>query len=172
MSHRMNRTAGVTIAVAGPSSAAVLASLHAACFTEAWDEAAMAGLLEAPSTAAALAGCGDTKVGVILWRIAADEAEVLTIGVVADARRRGVGLQLMAAAMAHATARGARRFLLEVAEDNVAALALYRRLGFAVVGCRPKYYQTAGVDALILARDLARDLGRDLAQDRDRGCDP
>jgi ribosomal-protein-alanine N-acetyltransferase len=46
----------------------------------------------------------------------------------------------MEAAAAFARASGAASLFLEVADDNVAALALYERLGFVTVGMRPNYY--------------------------------
>jgi ribosomal protein S18 acetylase RimI-like enzyme len=50
--------------------------------------------------------------------------------VTADARRRGVARELMAAARAFAAETGALRLVLETAEDNHAAQALYESLGY------------------------------------------
>ena len=74
-------------------------------------------------------------------RLAADEAEILTIAVEAGWRGRGVGRALMAEMLRRAANAGARAMFLEVDEDNAAALALYRRLGFVKVGERPGYYR-------------------------------
>lgn len=137
---------------AGPEQAALLADIHAAAFppTEAWDAAAIAALLATPGTAALLLG-GE---GMVLLRVAADEAEILTLAVRPEARRRGAGRALVSAAMAAATAAGAARMLLEVAEDNAAARALYAAAGFAPAGRRPRYYPD-GRDALVLAVALS-----------------
>ncbi|MCX7684005.1 MAG: GNAT family N-acetyltransferase [Acetobacteraceae bacterium] len=136
---------------AGPEQAAALAAIHAEAFppAEAWGEAAIAGLLATPGTAALLCG----REGMAMLRVAADEAEILTLAVRPGARRRGLGRALLAAAMAAAAAAGARRMLLEVAEDNAAARALYAAAGFAPVGRRPGYYPGGG-DALVLAAAL------------------
>ncbi len=88
----------------------------------------------------------------VLLRVAADEAEILTIGVAA--RRQGLGTALMAAALAAARAQGAAAMFLEVAADNAAARGLYGNLGFAAAGQRRGYYAN-GADALLLRRDLA-----------------
>jgi ribosomal protein S18 acetylase RimI-like enzyme len=48
-----------------------------------------------------------------------------------EARRSGLGAVLVQAAIESARARGCRRIELDVNEDNEAALALYRRLGFS-----------------------------------------
>ncbi len=81
-------------------------------------------------------------------------AEILTVGVVPTARRRGLGRQLLAGLVAEAVRRGAREAFLEVRVDNPAALALYEADGFARVGLRPGYYDGGRVDAVTMRRDL------------------
>jgi ribosomal-protein-alanine N-acetyltransferase len=95
--------------------------------------------------------------GFILLRVAADEAEVLTLAVWPEARRAGVGLRLVEAGAVEAAARGAERLFLEVADDNAAALALYARCGFREAGRRRAYYARpdgSRRDALLLALNL------------------
>jgi ribosomal-protein-alanine N-acetyltransferase len=70
------------------------------------------------------------------------------------ARRRGLGTRLLDAAMALATAHGARVAFLEVSIGNAAARTLYARAGFIPTGRRPRYYAD-GTDALVLRRRLA-----------------
>ena len=86
----------------------------------------------------------------ILARVAADEAEVLTLAVVGAARRAGVGRRLLAAAMGEAARRGAASMFLEVGERNGAALGLYAGAGFVAVGRRERYY--AGGEAAVVMR--------------------
>ena len=86
--------------------------------------------------------------GMILARVVMEEAEVLTLAVAPEARRRGLGGCMLRAAMARAAADSAMTIVLEVSVANGAALALYRGAGFVEVGRRPRYY--AGVDALLL----------------------
>lgn len=81
------------------------------------------------------------------------DAELQRIAVPGDQRGRGIAADLMAAVLAHARAEGASRLLLEVREDNMAALALYARHGLIELGRRPRYYRD-GTTALVLARDL------------------
>ena len=59
----------------------------------------------------------------------------------------------VAEAMREAAARGAQAVLLEVAEPNVAARALYAGFGFQEVGQRRHYYAD-GSDALVLRYDI------------------
>jgi [ribosomal protein S18]-alanine N-acetyltransferase len=137
-----------------PGDLDALAQLHSACFPEApWSRGALALLLAQPETVAFLAEDARGLLGFILLRRAADEAEVLSLGVARQARRRGLAGRLLAEGCAWLGPAAARLFL-EVAADNAAALALYRSLGFRAVGRREKYYAD-GSDALVLRRDLA-----------------
>lgn len=137
----------------GADTAARLAALHAAAFAAPWDAAALAALLDQDGVFVL-----EAPDGFILMRVVADEAEILTLAVHPDARRRGLGARLVREGGIAAAARGARRLFLEVAEGNVAALALYARAGFDGAGRRPGYYARPGgdrEDALILARNLS-----------------
>ena len=133
-------------------TAARLADLHATAFLAPWDAGAFESLLGQPGVFA-----HDAPDGFILLRVVADEAEVLTLAVRPAARRRGVGARLVEEGGRLAAARGATRLFLEVAADNDAALALYRRAGFTDAGRRPGYYarpEGGRQDALILALNL------------------
>lgn len=137
--------------------AEVAAALHQASgLPEHWDAPAFGELLAMPGAGGELALSGDDPIGLILWRVAADEAEILTICVQADERRRGAGRFLLTGAITAVTGVGVRRLYLEVAEDNVAAIALYHGFGLRPQGRRPGYYHTSNgrVDALIFAKDL------------------
>jgi ribosomal-protein-alanine N-acetyltransferase len=126
--------------------------MHAAAFAEAWSVRALAELLAAPGTFAF-----HTPDGFVLARVAASEAEILTLAVPPDRRRRGTGAALVGAAADEAMVRGAHQIFLEVASGNVAARALYAGLGFAEVGQRKGYYASGPVereDALILRSKL------------------
>lgn len=140
------------IEAADASHAERLAMLHAACLEEAWPAADIAALLRQPGVFAALA-VDQAPVGFLLWRAVAGEAEILSLGVLPVARRRGIATGLLEAVTVSLLAAGVESLFLEVAQDNAAALAFYRRHGFAEVGRRPLYYRRAGghdADALVL----------------------
>jgi ribosomal-protein-alanine N-acetyltransferase len=133
-----------------------LARLHAACFTvpRPWSAQEFAALLADRGVILVT-----ESAGFALGRVAADEAEVLTIAVDPAARRSGVGARLLGALLTEAATRGATEAFLEVAADNAAALALYRGAGFAEAGRRRGYYRGpsgAATDALILRRALTQ----------------
>lgn len=126
-----------------------LASLHARGFTSGrpWQAAEFRDLLSEPHTRLSV-----RPEGFALWRSIAGEAELLTIVVEPDARRRGIGTALMTAWMADA-ANSADTAFLEVARDNAPAIALYEKFGFEPVGSRKNYYRQSdgmAVDALLM----------------------
>jgi ribosomal-protein-alanine N-acetyltransferase len=112
-----------------------MAAAHALAFAGSWREDEFEDLLEGEGIYGFLAA-GAEPLGVILCRVAADEMEVLTLGVTPAARRRGVARALMAVAIPAARDLGAEAAFLEVAVDNEAAIALYAALGFRKAGLR------------------------------------
>ena len=142
----------------GAEGAAVLAALHARCLAPAWDEAAMRALLSHSGTWAVVGPATDPA-GFVLCRVAGGEAEILAMGVLPEARRRGLARALLGVALAAMAEAGASRAFLEVAADNEPARALYASAGFVEAGRRRAYYArpgAAGMDALVLARVLPR----------------
>jgi len=79
---------------------------------------------------------------------------VITIDVMAAARRSGVGSLLLQAAEERLRADGSSAVGLETAVDNLAALSFYKRHGYSVIRTWPRYYSN-GVDALVLNKELA-----------------
>jgi ribosomal-protein-alanine N-acetyltransferase len=150
------KTVGLRLATAGRAQAALLAALHGECFASNWSQDSFADLVASPGTLAWLALDGDQPVGMLLARIVAGEGEIITIGVVPGARRRGVARHLLARALAEAGGAGCRMMFLEVGCGNEAALALYRAAGFNAVGRRRNYYQAesgACEDAIVMRKD-------------------
>jgi len=148
-----------TLRAAANSDAEAMSAVHASAFDAAWDAPAFRGLLDRPGSLAFVAiGHQDGAVlGFILGQVAADEVEVLSIAVTPSARRFGLGRQLLSALLEAAADRGVATLHLEVAADNVAALALYEAEGFAVSGRRKGYYvrATGRADAVLMSRALA-----------------
>ncbi|WP_417494047.1 GNAT family N-acetyltransferase [Maricaulis sp.] len=140
----------------GPDSAGRMSDVHAVCFQPFWSAGEIAAMMQMPTTLGLLARKGDAVVGMALCRIAADEAELLTIGVVPEQRGQGVGEQILARGETEAASRGAGRMFLEVSTLNAAGKSLYLKSGYAQIGCRRGYYGD-GSDALVLEKTLFGD---------------
>ncbi|MCB1514254.1 MAG: ribosomal protein S18-alanine N-acetyltransferase [Hyphomicrobiaceae bacterium] len=155
----------VSLVWIGPERAVELAEMHARLYDTAWSDQSIQETLSHPGSTAFLARVRDgaeslpEPAGFVIGQLAADEAEILSIGVLPKFQRRGVGT-LLVEGLARAVRRAeARRLFLEVAADNHAAFALYRNCGFTAVGMRKGYYSRAGgqsQDALVLALPLDR----------------
>lgn len=133
-----------------------LAALHVASFTtpRPWTAAEIAGLLDMPGSFLC-----EVPEGFALGRTVLDEAELLTIAVAPAHRRKGIGAALLAAFETQAQARAATRAFLEVAADNLPAIALYTRAGWRRTGLRKGYYRggpQGPVDALLMERTFAQ----------------
>jgi [ribosomal protein S18]-alanine N-acetyltransferase len=137
----------VNLLLATPAHARALAAIHASAFppTEAWG----ADAIDLQLALAGSFGLIDQRGGMLLGRVIADEAEVLTLAVAPAVRRLGIATSLLSAAQAEIAARGGKAVFLEVSVGNLAAQALYHRFGFAEVGRRQRYY-TDSSDALVL----------------------
>jgi ribosomal-protein-alanine N-acetyltransferase len=149
----------VSLLWAGPEQAADVAALHAQLFDPPWSEDSIRKLLDHPASTAFLAVIGNPKVpvGFVLAQLAADEAEILSIGVSKDWQRKGLGVRLMEGLMRAAKRAEAKRLFLDVAADNEGARGLYHRLGFLGTGLRRGYYARSdgtSADALTLAITL------------------
>ncbi|WP_428249359.1 tRNA (adenosine(37)-N6)-threonylcarbamoyltransferase complex dimerization subunit type 1 TsaB [Ferrovibrio sp.] len=132
----------VTIQPADASHAAILSAMHREGFHDGWSEAALRDLLGMPGAFVLLAiDPAGQPAGFAFGRVAADEAEVITITVRPRLRQLGIGAALLKALAAEAKRRGAGSLFLEVAVSNLAAQALYRAGGFQQVGRRKDYYQ-------------------------------
>jgi ribosomal protein S18 acetylase RimI-like enzyme len=92
--------------------------------------------------------------GLVLLHHAGRVARLYSLAVAPAARGSGTGARLLDALEAAARARGYAVMRLEVAPGNAAALALYRRAGYRVIGRRRAYYEDGG-DALRMEKPLA-----------------
>ena len=162
------RTNLISVRNVGPFDLGRLARLHRGCFEEAWSRSDLAHLLAMPGAfglvarvyEGGIAGLDGLRgVGFAICRVAADEGELLTIGVTPHFRRRGAAAALLRAGMERCLRLGAGAMFLEVATDNQGAQALYEEHGFGRVGLRPDYYQRANgarASAYTMRCDLAR----------------
>jgi len=128
-----------------------LAAAHRQCFPakEAWSEEVFATQINLPGVFGLIA----EGQGFILARVAADEAEILTICVVPKQRRLGIGRKLLQGAEHLAADWGAESLFLEVSNHNHSAFDLYKSGGYERVGVRKRYYAD-GSDGVILRKSI------------------
>ncbi|HLX98780.1 MAG TPA: ribosomal protein S18-alanine N-acetyltransferase [Roseiarcus sp.] len=138
-----SRSSPPVIRLLRPDRATECARLHGQGFAHPWSAHELQALIADSSTvgAAALDPVNGRLRGFALSRLAADEAEILTIAVDAAFQGEGIGRALLAGHLRQVANLGAKAMFLEVARDNAPALALYERFGFVKVGERAGYYR-------------------------------
>jgi [ribosomal protein S18]-alanine N-acetyltransferase len=135
-----------------------LAELHGASFHRGWGEGEFERMLAERNTLVHRLRLGRKTIGFAVSRMAADEAEILSIGIDSTHRGRGLSRDLLLTHLGHLAGRGIRTIFLEVEENNQPARRLYEWAGFSVVGRRERYYQEPGgqqLNALLMRRDLS-----------------
>ncbi len=143
------------------TTAEALSALHSAAFSvlgqEGWRAGAIAETVNGSGGFAVLAHKGAELAGFALVRSVADEAELITIAAAPAMQRTGIAQGLLAYTIEYLRQQAVQRFFLEVRADNMPAITLYKRDGFAQVGVRESYYKVAGmrrVDALLFSKAL------------------
>jgi [ribosomal protein S18]-alanine N-acetyltransferase len=135
-----------------------LAQLHGASFHRGWGEGEFESMLTERNTLVHRLRSGRKVIGFAVSRMAADEAEILSIAVAPGHRGRGLSRNLLMTHLSHLAGRGVRTIFLEVEENNQAARRLYDRTGFAVIGRRERYYREPNgeqLNAVLMRRDLS-----------------
>ena len=150
-------SSGPRLEPVGPFDLKLLATLSESCFGAShWDRQALADILAMPGAFGNMVVFEGTPAGFLLARVAADECEILSLGVHPSFRRRGLARRLLGETLARAALAGGRSVFLEVGEDNDGARQLYLSEGFEQVGRRPGYYDRPHgrtIAALLLRRE-------------------
>ena len=149
------------IRVAEPRDSDAIIALEADCQgADAWSAWLVRDGIEGglPTVRYLVSEVGGEVVGYAVASYAGDIAELQRIGVTAPMRRAGVATALLDEVVAQAPATGANRLLLEVRDDNGAALAFYADRGFVEIDRRPRYYRD-GTTAVVLRLPLVKGCG-------------
>ena len=149
-----------------PADCDAIAALEASLFATALDQARLMALQANPvfcgfvdlvpdqdqPRSISADNLGSYLGGYLLATMIDDEAEILSIGVTPDRQRQGVGKRLLQHFFEHGTSQNMTRVVLEVAENNVPALGLYRDFGFVEFGRRKGYYKQGNrkIDAIMM----------------------
>ena len=130
-----------------------VAQLETVCFSDPWSERSIASELTNPLSTWLVATEDDRVVGYVGAQSVPPEADMMNLAVSIDDRRKGIAQLLVCALIEKLRADGISSLALEVRASNRAAIALYEKLGFATVGCRPRYYTNPKEDAYILRKE-------------------
>jgi [ribosomal protein S18]-alanine N-acetyltransferase len=155
--NRLFGSAEPVLSEARSQDAGPIAALHAASFRRGWSEDEVERLLLDSQVLAHLATRRAELAGFVLSRIAADEAEILSVAVASRWQGHGLGRRLLDLHLRRLAGLLVGTVFLEVEEGNQPALRLYAAAGFRQVGHRPGYYPrdgTGAAAALVLRRDL------------------
>ena len=148
----------VAVRRARGEDAPAIAALHAAAFAHPWSLITIESMLADRAIHAHVAERNGAVAGFILSRLAADEAEILSVSMAAALRGNGHGRTLVKVHCDDLVRARARQVFLEVEAGNMPAIRLYRRLGFVDIGRRTGYYALPDGtrrDALTMRLDLA-----------------
>ncbi len=131
-----------------------------ACFSQPWPEKIFREAL-ALQAYHFLIGCiGDEIAGYCGSLQSFENADIVSIAVRSDLRRRGIGEKLLERLMADGRLAGVERFFLEVRQSNESAIALYEKAGYRIQGRRKNYYDAPREDALIMWTDAEEEKPR------------
>jgi ribosomal-protein-alanine N-acetyltransferase len=153
----MNSAADYHIHPAGAGHSRALAALHGACFPKGWGRLEFESFFERAGVFAAISYHKDKPVGFVLCWLIEDQCDLLSMGVLEEFRRDGVGLMLLHYAINNARHMGADYLTLEVNANNAAAQTLYEQQGFERFSTRKAYYTNADgskADAICMRKGL------------------
>ncbi len=131
-----------------------VAQLEKLSFSDPWSANAIASELSNNLSLWLVAMDADKLVGYVGSQSVMGWTDMMNIAVHPDYRRQGIAEALIAALSQSLKALGNECLTLEVRPSNAPAVALYHKLGFVQVGCRPNYYHNPREDALILRKQL------------------
>ena len=137
-----------------PEHVAAVAEMERQCFSDPWSEKSVAPELDNPLSLWLIAEADGVVAGYVGSQTVLDSADMMNLAVSQDFRRQGIGEQLVNSLTEALAEKGVKTLLLEVRISNEPAKQLYQKLGFEIVGKRPRYYEKPREDALILRKEL------------------
>ena len=130
-----------------------IAELEKLCFSDPWSEKSIASELENELSYWLVALEDGRVTGYVGSQTVMDETDMMNVAVHPDFRRCGIAEKLVNTLVLKLKERGSHSLTLEVRASNDGAQKLYEKLGFSLIGKRPKYYRNPKEDALILRKE-------------------
>mgnify|MGYP003393035951 CR=1 FL=1 len=134
-----------------------LTEIHVECFPRYWNREVFTDFFAVKDTFAFLVEEGQEAVAMLVYRVAFDQAEILTLAVLPAYRKLGIARKLVVDMLEKCKALGVEKLFLEVEVDNNPAIKLYENSGFQHINRRKLYYQQLDgslTDALVMLKKL------------------
>jgi len=141
----------------GVEHAALLSRLQKTCYLpqgeKHWSTESFLQTLTRGDIHAAILMCHDDPIGFYVVSVQTDQAEILSLGIIPTHQRKGFGRYMMMHILSLQKSTPIKSFFLDVRSDNMAAIALYEKVGFTPCGRRKAYYtllDNSEVDAILM----------------------
>lgn len=129
-----------------------VAEIEQECFSEGWTFEQFRDALDCDFIECVTAALDDEVVGYTVFYKVAGEGQITNVAVRKSMRRQGIAERLLKYIFDYAIKHGISRYMLEVRASNVAAIALYKSLGFTVDGIRREFYRHPTEDAILMSK--------------------
>lgn len=130
-----------------------VAALEKVCFQDPWSERSVEGELSNPLSLWLVLEEDARVLGYVGSQTVLGETDMMNVAVSPDARRQGIGEELILSLVNALKQRESHCLTLEVRASNEPAVCLYTKLGFQQIGRRKNYYRNPKEDALILRKE-------------------
>lgn len=131
-----------------------IAALEKLCFSNPWSEKSIATEAENELSFWLVYEQDGEVLGYIGSQSVPPESDMMNLAVAPQARKKGIARALVQALIENLLRDKMESLTLEVRVSNEPAINLYTKLGFVVVGRRPRYYVNPQEDALIMRKEL------------------
>ena len=143
----------ITIKKAEQCHVPQIAEIERVSIPQPWSEAAFTSALADEKAVTLAAFCGDILCGFITGVYLLDTADIYSVAVSSEYRKKGVG-KLLLEKFFFALPDEVNTVCLEVRESNIPAINLYEKLGFERVGLRKNFYQSPRENAILMTKNL------------------
>ncbi len=126
----------------------IASEIEKSCLDTAWSEKQIGETLDNENAIYIVALCENEICGIGSMYCIAGEGQIMNIAVSAHHRRKGIAEGIMQSLLESATEKNCENITLEVAENNISAISLYKKCGYSVIARRKGFYK--GIDALIM----------------------
>ena len=142
------------IRLASRDEAGSIAAVSGQCFSAPWDEDAVLKDMASEQSFVLSAVSDGVVAGYAICYFAGDQGDLVSIAVLPDHRRSGLGGSLLEKLEAVAGEHGVGAVFLEVRISNEPAVSLYEKYGYSRIGVRKSYYSDTGEDAILMRKDI------------------